>query len=225
MDVVSGTAKPVLRVFLAGVFAVLPLVITVAVVIWVVGILGDILGPNTVLGRLLERLGGFQFSTNSTLAYVVGWLVVLGAIFVLGLLVQMGAKRLILGAVDTVANGVPLLGAVYGTAKQLVGMMEKKEDADLAGMSVVFCRFGKEPGTLFLALMPTPERFQIAGAEYHAVIIPTAPVPVGGGLVFVPADAVQTADISIDALMSIYVSMGVTGPQFLPHSGNVPEVP
>ena len=224
MDAVSWTAKPVLRVFLAGVFAVLPLVITVAVVIWVVGFLGDILGPGTMLGGLLERLG-LHFSKNSTLAYVVGWLAVLAVIFVLGLLVELGAKRLIQSAVDTLANGVPLLGAVYGTAKQLVGMMEKKEDADLAGMSVVFCRFGKEPGTLFLALLPTPKRFRIAGADYHVVIVPTAPVPVGGGLIFVSADAVQPADISIDALMSIYVSMGVTGPQFLPHSGDVSESP
>ena len=222
MDVVSKAAKPVLRVFLAGVFAVLPLVITVAVVIWVVGVLGDILGPGTVLGGLLERLG-LKLSTNTTLAYVFGWLVVLGAIFLLGLLVEVGAKRLILGAVDRLVNGVPLLGAVYGTSKQLVGMMEKKEDADLAGMSVVFCRFGKEPGTLFLALLPTPERFRIAGADYHAVIVPTAPVPVGGGLIFVPTDAVETADLSIDALMSIYVSMGVTGPQFLPLADDVPK--
>jgi uncharacterized membrane protein len=222
MDVVSKTAKPVLRVFLAGVFAVLPLVITVSVVIWVVGVLGDVLGRGTILGGLLEKVG-LNFSTNTTLAYALGWLVVLGAIFVLGLLVEVGAKRLILRAVDALVTGVPLLGAVYGTSKQLVGMMEKKEDADLAGMSVVFCRFGKEPGTLFLALLPTPERFHIAGADYQAVIVPTAPVPVGGGLIFVPADAVESADLSIDALMSIYVSMGVTGPQFLPLADNGPK--
>jgi uncharacterized membrane protein len=222
MDVVSKTAKPVLRVFLAGVFAVLPLVITVSVVIWVVGVLGDVLGRGTILGGLLEKVG-LNFSTNTTLAYALGWLVVLGAIFVLGLLVEVGAKRLILRAVDALVTGVPLLGAVYGTSKQLVGMMEKKEDADLAGMSVVFCRFGKEPGTLFLALLPTPERFRIAGADYQAVIVPTAPVPVGGGLIFVPADAVESADLSIDALMSIYVSMGVTGPQFLPLAESGPK--
>ena len=218
MDVVSETAKPILRVFLAGVFAVLPLVITVAVVIWFVGLLDEILGPGTVIGGQLERLGGLKFSTNSTLAYAVGWLVVLGAIFLLGLLVQMGAKRLILGGIDALVTGVPLLGAVYGTAKQLVGMMEKKEDADLAGMSVVFCRFGNDPGTLFLALLPTPQRFRINGGDYQAVIVPTAPVPVGGGLIFVPTESIHPADLSIDALMSIYVSMGVTGPQFLPHA-------
>jgi uncharacterized membrane protein len=80
----------------------------------------------------------------------------------------------------------------------------------------VLCRFGQDTGALFLALLPTPERFEINGVEYHAVIIPTAPVPIGGGLIFVPADSVHPADVSIEALMSIYVSMGVTAPQFLP---------
>jgi uncharacterized membrane protein len=48
------------------------------------------------------------------------------------------------------------------------------------------------------------------------VLIPSAPVPVGGSLIFVPAKSVVAADLSVDAFMSIYVSMGVTGPQFLP---------
>ena len=41
---------------------------------------------------------------------------------------------------------------------------------------------------------------------------------VGGGLLFVPADMVQPVDVSVEGLMSIYVSMGVTTPQFPPQS-------
>ena len=51
--------------------------------------------------------------------------------------------------------------------------------------------------------------------EYQIVIIPTAPVPIGGGLLFMPTEMVQPADVSVEALMSIYVSMGITAPQFL----------
>ena len=65
---------------------------------------------------------------------------------------------------------------------------------------------------------PEPHVFQIGDVDYRAVIIPSAPVPVGGSLIFVPADSVRPANVSVDALMSIYVSMGVTGPQFLPGS-------
>ncbi len=108
-----------------------------------------------------------------------------------------------------------MLGGIYGTVRQLVGMMDKQGSPDLKGMSVVYCVFGAETGAVFLALLPTPERFRIGEIDYHAIIIPSAPVPVGGSLLFVPAASVRPAGITVDAFMSVYVSMGVTGPQFL----------
>jgi uncharacterized membrane protein len=212
------TFKPILnqllRYFIAGVFAVLPLVITFAVVMWVADLLGRFLGPGTLIGGALRSLG-LQFSSNSALAYVVGWVFVLGVIFVLGLLVELGARKLIQGKLDSLAARVPLLGGVYGTVRQLVGMMDKSQNADLQGMTVVFCTFGQSGGAAVLALLASPQSFRIGEVDYNAVIVPTAPVPVGGGLIFVPTSNVRPANITVDAFMSIYVSMGVTGPQFL----------
>lgn len=215
MNRLGGVARSLVQCFLAGVFAVLPLVITVAIVAWVAGTLKGFVGPDALFGRLLQHLG-LQFASNNTLAYVMGWIVVLAGIFVLGVLVQMGAKRLFLGKLDTLAQHIPLLGGVYGTARQVVGMMDKKGGTDLQGMRVVYCFLGKEKGALLLGLLPTPQLFRVGDIDYHAVLVPTSPVPVGGGLIFVPAHSIQPADISVDAFMSIYVSMGVSAAQFLP---------
>jgi len=215
--------RPVVRCFLAGVFAVFPLVITVAAVIWVAGFFGRLVGPGTLLGEALRNVG-FQFATDKGMAYAVGWVVVLGVIFLLGVLVEVGARRFIFDRFDAMASHVPLIGGVYGTARQLIRMMDKKKSADLQGMRVVFCQFGKETGAAFLALLPTPETFRIGDVDYHAVLIPSAPVPVGGSLIFVPVSSVVPADLSVDAFMNVYVSMGVTGPQFLPSpEGNKKE--
>lgn len=206
-----------IQTFLAGLFTVLPLVVTVAIVVWVAGILDDYLGPNTVLGRLLAS-AGLRVFNNESLAYLIGWVLVLAVIFVVGLLVELGAQRLLRDRVDAIFAKLPLLGGVYGTVRQLVGMMDKKGKSDLKGMSVVFCNFGGDSGAAFLALLPTPELFRVGEIDYHAVLVPTAPVPVGGSLIFVPAKSVIPANLSVDAFMSIYVSMGVTGPQFLVNS-------
>jgi len=212
--------RTILRCFLTGVIAVLPLMITVVAVVWVAGYVTSLLGPNALLGSALKQLGvQMAGETRPAVAYVLGWIVVLAFIFGLGVLAEMGAKRLIQGGIDGLARRVPFLGGVYGTARQLVGMMDTKDNADLKGMSVVFCIFGEQTGAAFLALLPTPEVFPIGPVDYHAVIIPSAPVPVGGSLIFVPAASVHPANVSVDALMSIYVSMGVTGPQFLPSAG------
>jgi uncharacterized membrane protein len=206
--------KKPLRIFLVGVAAVLPLVITMLVVIWVSGYLESMLGPNALLGDLLRRMG-IRFVDNDTLAYLVGWLIVLGAIFGLGMLVELGARRLVYDRFDSFAEKIPVLGGIYGTARQLVGMMDTKGNPDFKTMQVVFCNFGGDGGAAFLALLPTPEVFRIGEIDYNAVLIPSAPVPVGGSLLFVPITSVRPADLSVDAFMSIYVSMGVTGPQFM----------
>jgi uncharacterized membrane protein len=201
------------RCFMAGLLAVLPIALTVAIVIWVTGFVEGFVGPNTVVGRAIERVG-LKFASDETIAYVIGWVLVIGAVFVLGLVVEMGAKRVLQKWVDALLQRIPLVGSVYGTSKQLVEMLDRKDESELKGMSVVFCVFGANgPGVL--ALMPSPERFHIDGQDYHVVIIPTAPVPFGGGLLFMPAEWVQLSDMSVDGLMSIYVSMGVTAPQFL----------
>ena len=201
--------------FVAGVLAVLPVVITFAVVAWVTDSIARFVGPGSLVGNGLQSFG-LQVVNNDTLAYVVGWVLVLSIVFALGLFVELGAKRMLQSIVDALLTRVPIVSSIYGTSKQLIGMLDKKDEADLQGMRSVFCLFGDKNPTAMLALLTSPERFNIGGQEYHAVIIPTAPVPIGGGLVFVPAEKVISADVSVDGLMSVYVSMGVTAPQFLP---------
>lgn len=203
------------RCFLAGLFTILPLVITVAIVIWVADYLNRWLGPNTVVGSWMQRVGSSRFVHGETFAYIIGWAIVLAAVFGLGVLIESGARRRIQGLLDSVLGRLPMLGGIYGTVRQLVCMMDNKGSPDLAGMSVVYCIFGAESGAAFLALLATPETYRIGEVDYNAVIIPSAPVPVGGSLLFVPATSVRPAGITVDAFMSIYVSMGVTGPQFL----------
>lgn len=210
----KSALQRLLGYFLAGVFAVLPLVITAAVVIWLTGFLEEMIGPDTVVGGQLRNFG-LHFSSDSTLAYVIGWTLVLAVLFLLGIVVELGAKNFLSQLMDALLQRIPIIGSLYGTSKQLVEMLDKKNESELKGMQVVFCTFGKEGGAAVLALMPSPETFTINGLDYHVIIIPTAPVPFGGGLFFVPKQSVVAADMSVDGLMSIYVSMGVTTGQFI----------
>jgi uncharacterized membrane protein len=209
--------KTLLRIFLVGVVAVLPFVITVLVVVWVSSYVSSLLGPHALLGQLLRQMG-FVFvgsEGSELLADILGWLIVLALIFSLGVLVELGARQWVYDRFDGFAERIPVLGGIYGTARQLVGMIDAKGNPDFKTMQVVFCNFGGDRGAAFLALLPTPERFRIGDTDFNAVLIPSAPVPVGGSLLFVPTSSITPAGLSVDAFMSIYVSMGVTGPQFL----------
>ena len=77
--------KRLVRCFVAGVLALLPIVITVAVVIWVAGILHSFLGPHTVIGQMIQKVG-LRVLPGSPSAYLGGTLVVLLLFFVVGIL-------------------------------------------------------------------------------------------------------------------------------------------
>jgi uncharacterized membrane protein len=213
--------RPVIRCFLAGVFAVLPLVITVGIVIWVASFVEQYLGPGTFVGARLRALGvqvaGQEADSTGILAYVVGWLVVLLVVFGLGILLELGARRLFQEMLENLVRKIPLIGSVYTTSKQVIDMLDqKRDDADLAGMRPVLCQFGGNQGAGVLALLASPQCFVVANQEYRIVIIPTAPVPFGGALLLIPTESVKPLDMSVEKLMNVYVSMGVTADQCLP---------
>ncbi|MGC3480301.1 hypothetical protein ACPTKW_30595, partial [Pseudomonas aeruginosa] len=79
----------------------------------------------------------------------------------------------------------PLIGNLYTRADGFVGLGDKKLDADSAGMSPVWCFLGGD-GAAVLALMPNPEAEELDGRAHYAILGPTAPIPVGGGLLYVP---------------------------------------
>ncbi len=219
------TWKRLLGFFVTGILAILPLVITVSIVVWVADFLKGFIGPNTTLGSQLRSLG-LMFASDTVVAYVVGWILVLGFVFVFGVIVSFGAQQIWDRISNSIIRRIPVIGNVYQTAGQLVDMLKKKDPSELQGMSVVFCVFGKDQSAGLLALMPSPEKYMIDGQEYQVVLIPTAPVPIGGALMFIPAEFVKPSKMSVDGLMSIYVSMGVTVPQYIgaeEAAGGAPE--
>jgi uncharacterized membrane protein len=76
----------------------------------------------------------------------------------------------------------------------------------------VWCFFGGEGGAAVLALAPSAQPIDIAGRRYFAVLVPTAPIPFGGALIYVPVEWVRAANIGVDKLTGVYVSMGITPP-------------
>jgi uncharacterized membrane protein len=196
--------------WLAGLLALLPLALSLALLGWVVSLLNGLVGPSSMVGKLFAELGQ-PFVTSQELAWLLGTLVLLVALYPLGLAVQLGLKGPLSRLFGYTLRRIPLIGPLYGMADRFVGLLDKKEDADLAAMSPVWCFFGGD-GTAVLALLPNPQPIEIDGRAYHAILVPTAPVPVGGGLLYVPVEWVKPAEMGMDRFTSIYVSMGITPP-------------
>jgi uncharacterized membrane protein len=175
----------------------------------------DWLGPNSLFGQLMGYLGlGFGIEAQY-IRYLLGLAIVLLLVFGLGLLTEIGLQKGMQKLIDSIILKIPIVRTVYETVGHFVGMLSKKKDEELKGMSPVWCTFGGEKGVVLLALLSSPQTIEIGSNYYYSVIIPTAPVPIGGAVLFVPKEWVRPATIDVEGLTSIYVSMGATGPQIL----------
>lgn len=209
-----------LRIFVTGLLAALPLAATIAIFVWGARVLYAWLGPNSLVGRGLVALG-LGVSESEVVGYAIGVAMVVVAVFALGLLVEAGLQRGLQRVVEALVRRIPVVRTVYDLILRFVELVSKREDGALNSMSPVWCHFGGVGGAAVLALLSTREPVSVGERRYLGVLVPTAPVPVGGGLIFVPEDWVTPAEVGMEGLTSIYVSMGVTSAQQL---GRAPSV-
>lgn len=222
----SRSVRKLLRIFLTGLLAALPLLATVAIFAWTLRLLFDWFGPQSLVGGVLVSIG-IGLTGSEVVGYSIGLLFVVGVVFFLGLLVEANLERGLARAINALVGRIPLVRSVYDLIRRLVEMLSQRQGDGLQSMSAVWCHFGgaDSEGAVVLALLSTPEPLLIAGRPCLAVLVPTAPVPVGGGLIYVPADWVRPAEVGIEAVTSLYVSMGVTSAQYLPVAGKAAEKP
>lgn len=201
-------------IFLAGILGLLPIVVTVLVIGWLAAFAYDYLGPGSWFGQLLVSLG-LQVNEDAVAPYIVGLVLVIAAVFFVGLLVEHRIGSWLGTVFDALIRRVPLVSNVYDLSKRFTSIMGPKSGDELKGMSPVWCFFGGEPGAAVLALLASATPVKLSGEDYLGVLIPSAPVPFGGALVYVPSAWIKPAAGGVEHLMNVYVSMGVTPPKSL----------
>lgn len=210
--------RSVATTWVAGLLVLLPLALTLAVLAWVFNLIYQYFGPASLVGRLFAALG-YPFASHPGLAYAFGTLVLMTLIYLLGIVARTGFSGPAQALLDRTVRRIPVIGGLYGVADRFVGLLDQKQGTDIGAMRPVWCFFGGD-GAAVLALAPSAQPVAIEGRDYFAVLVPTAPVPFGGALIYVPAEWVRPAGIGVDRLTAIYVSMGITPPHDPAVAGN-----
>lgn len=204
--------------FLAGLVLLLPVVLTILIIAWIIDLLRAALGPGTFLGNLLTS-GGATFigPGYDTLAFFLGILIALVGIWVLGIIARSAAQKSLQRSLDQIFAKVPIIRTIYNPISRVVRLATDKDTGDFSGMTVVSCRFGGRKGVDVLALLANQEIYYIGDEPRCMVYLPTAPVPMTGGLVLVPQESVvPVPQMKVDDLLRIYFSLGALAPDTLP---------
>jgi uncharacterized membrane protein len=205
----------ILSTFLAGLFALLPVIITVGIMAWAGGLLKEWLGQQSSVGQALSRLG-LRFVTDPTVASLLGWVAVLLAIWLLGALLKSVGKKRIEKTFQAAMERIPLVNVLYRPVAQLVDTFQRGPTDKLHGMKVVHCAFGGEKGAGFLGLLVSDKIYRFSGQSCHIVYLPTAPLPMSGVVVLAATDSVQLVDMQVDDLIKICFSVGVMSSEVIP---------
>lgn len=210
----TRTSQRLLNVFVTGILAALPLAATILIFVWGARLVVAYVGPDSLIGGLLVRIG-LGITGSEVVGYAIGVAAVMAALFLLGLLVQTRLRDVLAALLDGIVQRIPLVRSIYDLVKKFVDLFAQRDDEGMRSMRPVWLHFGGVGGAAVLGLLSTPEPVRMGDVDYLAVLVPTAPVPVGGGLLYVPSAWVTPAEIGIDGLTSIYVSMGITSAQHI----------
>ncbi len=205
----------ILSTFLAGLFAVLPIVITVGIMAWVGGLLKAWLGPGSFVGKALFQMG-LRFVADPIVATVLGWVAVLLAIWFFGALLKWVGKKRIEKAFNAAVERIPLVNVLYKPIAQVVEMLQRDPTDKMQGMKVVYCAFGREGAAGFLGLLVSDRIYRFNGQACQIVYVPTSPVPMSGAVVFAAANSIRRVDMQVDDLMKICFSIGVMSSTVIP---------
>lgn len=183
----------------SGLVALIPIVVTVAVLrvlfAFTAGILLPIVEP---------ALGDWPTAARAALSLAI--LVV--AIYLLGEIAMNVVGRRILALGEAVVLRLPFVKVIYSASKQVVAAFQGQKSR--AFESVVFVEF-PHPGMRAVGFV-TSSIEREDGSKWNTVFVPTTPNPTTGFLQIVPRDAVVQTDYTVEEGIKMVMSLGVLMP-------------
>lgn len=181
--------KHISRCVIAGIIAVLPIGGTILLVAYVETELAD-----SWVGKQ-----PFYFPGLAILACGV-------FLYLLGLVVSSVLGKWFLSLLDRLVHGLPLLGRLYSTLKQILGYSDDGEDALFRRAVLVKSPYGE---SVELGLV-TNEMLDEKGIRKVLVFMPGSPNPAAGRLILIPEAEVQPLDIRVSDALRTVLSVGAT---------------
>lgn len=195
--------------FLAGLLAMLPLIITVSVVGFVYGKLRQWLGPQSRFGKLLQSLSE-RVDLHPGWAYCITFSTVVLLITIFGFF----AKRATEARFGRLIERIPIVSTIYDSTQKVVDVLSSRQQQNVPGTlrQVVLAKIANAS---VLALLSNSQPVVVDGVSYYMVFYPATPIPASGQNYLVPIEDVKKLDMTVEELTQVYVSMGSLAPQLV----------
>lgn len=180
-------AKKLLNDFLIGVFAVIPIVVVLQIIIFVKDMVSD----------LFKVVYGFADSYLYTaIVFAVSFLLLVS---VGGAIVKKG-RSWVISIFDFVIGRIPLLNTIYRVLKKIINMFSNHDQT--MAKEVVYVEYPKEG-------IWVPAYVTNKYENKYVLFIPTSPNPTSGFTIIVDKTKLIKSEMDIEEATSFIVSVGV----------------
>ncbi|MGY0393885.1 MULTISPECIES: DUF502 domain-containing protein [unclassified Fusobacterium] len=211
--------KKIKSYFYAGLIALLPIILTVYIFNWIVGIMMNLLGHSFVtiiikglLQRVVEdRNMDYYFQM---LVYLISLITMILGTCLVGFILKIMFFAKIIESLKEVFIKIPLIKQVYTTISQIIDIT--MSDREKTYEKVVMIEYPRK-GIYSIGFLTSEDNYIVSEAvqseeKLYNIFIPTSPNPTSGMFIIVPQKDVKILDIKIDDAVKLIISGGVILP-------------
>jgi uncharacterized membrane protein len=184
----------------SGLVILIPLVITFAVIRFLFEFTSGILLP--IIDPAVDN---WPPIARAALSFAI----LLVVIYTLGALATNILGRRVLSLGERLVLRLPFVKVIYSVSKQVVAAF--RGEGSQAFKSVVFVQF-PQPGMRAVGFV-TSRTTRPDGSVWNTVFVPTTPNPTTGFLQFVPEEAVELTEYTVEEGVKMVMSLGVLVPE------------
>lgn len=197
---------------IAGLLAVIPLVVVWLVVKFIAETLSDFGRPlaNAFADAIEQQFPDLQpVLADGRVQWLIALLVTLLVLYTLGALTNRVLGQRLWAFVEGIITRIPLVQTVYSAARKLVDVLRTKPEN---AQRVVLIDFPHE-GAKTIGFVMRTFNDAASGEEVAAVYVPTAVNPTTGYLQLVPLAKLTPSDMTSEQAMAMVISAGAVMPE------------
>lgn len=206
--------------FYTGLIALLPIVLTVYIFNWIVGIMMSLLGNSFVTIIIKNILLVFVEEGDmdyyfQLLVYFISLVTMIIGTCLVGFTLKIVFFAKIIKKAKELFIKIPLIKQVYTTISQIIEVAVS--DREKSYQKVVMVEYPRK-GIYSIGFLTSEDNFLIGSTigreeKVYNVFIPTSPNPTSGMFIVVPESEVKILDIKIDDAIKLIISGGVILPE------------
>lgn len=182
------------RTFFTGLATVLPILLTIAVIVWVVR------GVESLLAIFIPHTAYFPG---------LGLAAALMVVFLVGVLMEAVLFQRVVGWFERLLNHIPLVKTVYGAVRDLMSLFSRTGKPGFSKVVRIRWPNSEMEGLGFITIEDFSKLPLGVGPEKVAVYVPMS-YQIGGFTMFLPRTMLTPVDMTLEEAMRFIVTAGMS---------------